>query len=477
MRISQYFRLDRTQPTLDFVDVDVFGDARVFVDPRALRLLPSAWGDECVSLVQHFFRDVLQAIRGGDHARAQHLLGALREPNETHLGLSRARARGRALGRESARDVWEALQESDAVASGLLEDLEDAILMVEGISSDIISDITTNIIRQPLVQYTQSVADLYGIPLAPDVDSGPMWDPGRRAWFSEFTQLPTTRHGKLLLVPKVIVRRRMDYDANEYYRDYLLEYLRGVEMDANSALVELLKDGRIRVTKKELIKKYGQGKSAIVRETRKHPEVLRRYRSDKRDIYQPPLDHLDLARTEGSPEPDWGALNDALQAIPAGLDAASQYERSIEALLSALFYPSLSFPQVQRKIHDGRKRIDISYTNAATSGFFAWVAAHYSAPHIFVECKNYEGDPGNPELDQLSGRFSPSRGRVGVLTCRRFRNKGLFLQRCRDTADDQRGFIIALDDSDLAALVEERKAGRADMQYELLRERFHGLVM
>ncbi len=38
MRISEYYELERTQPTLDFVDVDTLGDTRVFIDPRALAL-------------------------------------------------------------------------------------------------------------------------------------------------------------------------------------------------------------------------------------------------------------------------------------------------------------------------------------------------------------------------------------------------------------------------------------------------------
>lgn len=155
MRVSEYFKLERTQPSLDFVDVDIYGDVRIFVDPRALRLLPSEWGDECVSLIQNFFRSVLAAIHGGQSDRAQSLLRTLREPNKTHLGLSRKKARGRALGPESARDVWGSLSKSEAVESGLLEDLEDTILMVEGIDVDIVSDITTNIIREPLIRYTQ----------------------------------------------------------------------------------------------------------------------------------------------------------------------------------------------------------------------------------------------------------------------------------------------------------------------------------
>lgn len=398
VRVSQLYKLGRTQPTLDFVDVDVFGDARVFVDPRALRLLPSTWGDECVSLVQDFFSTVLRAIRAGRDAQAQALLRVLREPNETHLGLSKGRSRGRALGSESARDLWSALRKSDAVSSGLL------------------------------------------------------------------------------LVPKVIVRTKMDYDVEEYYRDYLLEHLKGVELRANSELVRLLRDGRSRVTKKDLSTKYGRGKATIVRETRNHPEVLQRYRHDKRQHYRPPLDHEGIARSEGTPLPEWDELLRTLRGVPSGPDSFGRYEGAIEALLSALFYPSLANPQMQRKIHDGRKRIDLVYTNTATAGFFDWVGRNYAAPHVFVECKNYEGEPANPELDQLSGRFSPSRGQFGILTCRKIRNKSLFLRRCRDTAADGRGFIVALDDDDLAVLVDELKEQPSRARYDLLMERFQGLI-
>src|SRR5262249_48422735 len=132
MRISEHFHLGRSQPTLDFVDVDIRGDTPVFISPRALMLLPSEWGDACVHLVQNFFQTVLGFIRSGENARAEALLRVLREPNETHLGLSRGKSQGRALGSASARDVWKALSESEAAASGLLQDLEDTVLMVEG---------------------------------------------------------------------------------------------------------------------------------------------------------------------------------------------------------------------------------------------------------------------------------------------------------------------------------------------------------
>lgn len=477
MRVSQYYQLDRTQPSLDFVDVDVYGDLKVFISPRSLRLLTSQWGDECVSIIQYFFQTVLNAIRSGDDSLARKLLRNLKEPNETHLDLSRARARGRALGNESARDVWRALSRSEAVRTGLLEDLEDTILMVEGIDVDIVSDITTNIIRQPLIKYTQNMCSYYDIPLESEVDSGPLSDPGRSERYSELVSLPVTEYGKLLLVPKVIVRRKMEYDSEEYYRHYLLEYLREAELAANTELVHLLKDGRPRVTKKDLIEKYGRGKTVIVQQTLRNPQVLERYRADKRDFIMPPLTHHQIAETEDTDPPDWDTLLEGVLDISTGRSHASGYEKAIEQLLTALFYPFLANPYVQHRIHEGRKRIDITYTNTATEGFFHWLGMHYPAPHVFVECKNYGTEVGNPELDQLAGRFSPSRGQFGLLVCRRFEDKKLFSKRCRDTAMDRRGYIVPLDDDDLITLVEDRGQYIRSAEFRLLMERFDNLIM
>lgn len=474
MRVSEHYKLDRGQSELDFVDVDVYGDTPLYVDPRALRLLTTEWGQGCVSLIQHFFRSVLEAIREGRDDDAKRLLSGLREPNESHLGLSRGRARGSALGPELAVDVWEALSETDAATSGLLQDLEETALLVPGIDKDRVSDISTNIIREQLIEYTQAAADYYEIPLVNGVDSGPLWNQAAQRWDSRFERLPVTDEGKLLLVPKAIVRKKLDYNGSEYFNHYLLTYLQDVELRAGSELVRLLRSGQRRPpTKKSLKAKYGTSKPSIARLTREHPEALENYRDAKRNHFKPPLEHEDFF-TEGLGElPDLGQLLADVRAIGAGKATADKYHKAVEKLLTALLYPALTLPQIEYPIHDGRKRIDISYSNIAERGFFGWIGAHYPSALIFVECKNYTDDPKNPELDQLTGRFSPRRGRVGLLICRTIGDRQTMGARCRDAADDDRGYVIALDDDDLALLVDQLTNTR---QLMLLRERFEALI-
>jgi len=476
MRISDLYSLNRTQATLDFVDVDVERDTPLFVSPTALELVPSEWGDECVHLVQNYFRYVLELIQTGENKRAEELLHQLHEPNETHLGFSKNQSRGRAVGNEYAHDVWDALSQSRAAATGLLEDLEDTVLMIDGISIDIVSDIATNIIRDPLIQYTQQMCRWHNISMEQSVNSGPLWDPVNHKWTSRLIELPVTSSGRLLLVPKAIVRQHLDYDAGEYYRHYILEYLQRVELNNNSELVQLLKNGEKRVTKKSLEEKYGSGKKTIVTQTRAHPEILREYKNAKKTSQQAALTHEDIALVENQQDPDWDELLMRVINLSPGNETAHLYETEVEALLTALFYPQLAYPTPQHEIHDGRKRIDITYTNVAKAGFFSWLGMHYTAPRIFIECKNYTRELGNPELDQIAGRFSPSRGKVGIIVCRNFEDKNNFLLRCRDTARDDRGFIIPVDDEDLKALIEAKKVDPFFDRLQLFEDRFNYLI-
>lgn len=475
-RISSFYNLSKTQPVLDFVDVDMSTDTEVFLSPKALETLGSVWGDSCLHNVQHFFTKVLKLVKDGNNNAALELLEVLREPNETHLGLSSGRSRGRALGEGSAFLVWDALSNSAAAKTGLLQDLEDTILLVPGIGVDIVSDITTNLIRPQLIEYTQRMCLKEGIPLIEQIDSGPLWNPRTSKWESKLVALPRNKFGKLLLVPKAIVRRHPHYDLQEYFRHHLLTHIQQKELIAGSSLVTILKSGARKVHKSDIIEKIGKTKPDIIRETISDPTPFQKYKAKKENVPFLPLDHEDLADVEGSENPDWDALLDEVLSVKSGSAEADLYEQKIEALLSALFYSDLTNPSEQHRLHDGRQRVDIKYTNMAVGGFFSWIARHYPSQNLFVECKNYSSDIANNELAQILLRFSPSRGQIGLIISRKFDNKKLFQQRCKDTANDARGYVISLDDDDLKELVEARKSNKNWRNWDLLKARFDYLI-
>ncbi|NCU65102.1 hypothetical protein GWK50_04435 [Acidovorax sp. 210-6] len=475
-RVSTYYKLGRDQTTLDFVDVPIGNDIPVFLDPSRLRSMDSTWASECTSLLQHFFENLLEHVRNNSQAAGLAMLEGLSERNEFHLGLSKGRSQGSGLGSVFALRFWMALTKSKAGSTGLLKDLEDACLFIEGVGPDRISDATCNIIRGPLIRYTQEMCHYYGIPMDKQVPSGPVWNPISGRWEDSLVELPTTKYGTLLLVPKIAVRHRFVYDSTKYYTHYLLPLMQEHEKSINSGLVHVLLDGRKRVTKKDLKEKYGVDKLVIADKTLQHPTGLDKYREDARRT-STPLSHVQLAEIENISNPRFDKLLSDLIKIPTGKTSATDYENAVEALLSALFFPSLSFPQKQTKIHEGRKRIDITYVNNSRDGFFRWLSSNYPAAHIFVECKNYGKEVENPEIDQLSGRFGPSRGQVGLLVCRSLENENLLSRRCIDTAHDHRGFIVHLTDEDLTTLVKDYSASNGGSDYPLLRRKFNALVL
>lgn len=403
------------------------------------------------------------------------MLGVLTEKNEFHLGFSKGVSDGRAFGPKYAARVWETLQRSKARGSGLLRDLEDTILFIEGIGPDRVSDAVCNVIRGPLIKYTQAMCRYYDIPLTLDVPSGPVWNVITERWEEELIPLPTTPYGPILLVPKIAVRHRLLYDSSNYYSHYLLPEMALHEIQMRTGLVYLLKKtGQPRVTKKALKEKYGVSKLTIVDQSIAHPGALDAYRQSlpRRSAA---ISHEQLASIERIAPPNFGHLLQRVAETPVGRDAAGAYEDAIEQLLSPLFFPSLSSPTKQHRIHEGRKRIDLTYLNTAREGFFSWLHQHYPSAHIFIECKNYGREIGNPELDQLTGRFSPSRGQVGLLICRSVEDPERIARSCRDTANDHRGFVMVLTDDDLRELV--RGLGASGQGFGLLRTKFQALVM
>ena len=171
MKISEKFNLGLTQAYLDFVDIDTETDLEVFIDPTALRDLESQWGRACASLVQQYFSTVLDYIKNKEHDNAKALLSNLKERNEFHIGYSSGRSRGSGFGNKSADLIWDALCNSKAATTGLLKDIEDSCLLIEGIGRDMISDAVCNIIRPKLIEYTQDMCRYYGIPLCPNMRS------------------------------------------------------------------------------------------------------------------------------------------------------------------------------------------------------------------------------------------------------------------------------------------------------------------
>lgn len=443
--------LDKTQSELDFVDVPIDTDIDLFIDPFALSQRSDPLSVAAHETLCDFFQSIVDAIRAGNTRAVTELVGFLQEPNETHLGLSRKHPRGAGIGSRQAKLLVEALSESTAVKTGFIKSLEECELMVEGIGHDKVSDLTTNVIRAQLGEYTRGQCELWSIPTQ-SVALPPAYSIDEQKWVSRYYDIPVVGGKPILLVPKVIVRRDPAMEHQGYYNRFVLDYLQAEHLDAGTSLVRTLRNGDRKVYKKDLKEEYPCTKKYLFDFSRQHPEVLSTYRK-----------HLAAIEKRGDASPvDLGdevviakALSKALKSIPPGNDDATKYHHLMIGILEFIFFPMLLNPIKEREIHEGRKRIDIVMENGARSGILHRLHSKRSIPcgHIVIECKNYGREIANPELDQIAGRFSRDRGKVGLLCCRGLRDCARFVRRCRDTFKDDRGLVVPIDDEFIQELL------------------------
>ena len=436
MKLSKKFGLQATQYELDFVDIDPSGDVPLFIDPYFLSIRNDPWSMDASRTIRNFFQHLITLLRNKNITKAREAFLHLNEPNETCLGFSHGHPRGNGVGPMDAIKIFDSLLQSRAVQTGVVEDIEDCRVFIPGIDKDKISDMATNIIRRHLIQYTQAQAQLWGIPLQANVPSGFVWNRKQREWVNDYTDMLIVDGKKILLVPKAVVSFAKKYTAQQYHQHFVLNFLQNEHLRLNSVLVQrrLKKDGSEKVwVTKASVRDYEAplDKEFLAKFTEDHPEVFQNFREETAHQITS-ITNKELSAPELPEVIDY--LINRLKAIPPGNATASDYHRTVAGILELIFYPNLSSPQVEREIDEGRKRIDITFDNGATSGFFHRLHTTYRTPSqfIMVECKNYARDVANPELDQLAGRFTPNRGKFGMILCRTIDNMDLFLARCAD---------------------------------------------
>lgn len=450
MKISEKFNLNKSQFELDFVDIDIDTDLPLFIDSNLIRKYDSELSAKFVNTMDSFFSYLLNALANGLDDKAKYLCSHLGEINETHLGLSKEKSQGKGVGPVSTIKIFEGLKNSQALEDGVLKNIEDLRILVYGFDKDMLSDMLTNILKKHLLDYTIRQCELLNIPLTQDVPSGFFWDDKTYSWKTEYTRRLVIDNKPVLLIPKKIVSFSTEGSSSKYRQHFVLNFLQEENIRNETSLVQRRKKTKeLFVTKSDIIKtEPNMNKDYLSNFTMKHPEVLEEFKK-KALTNSKPLEGNIMENI--NPSDICEILSNKLINIPCGTKHASAFHDLMIGIFEFLLYPKLVNPTKELGINDRRKRIDISFTNISEHGFFTYVPTKVNipCPLVFIECKNYKDDVKNEELDQLIGRFSTKRGRLGILSCRKIEDEKLFINRCIDTFKDDNGLIIPITDKDI----------------------------
>ena len=472
MKISQVFKLNKTQHELDFVDIDTAKDKAVFLDPFFISTRKHPWCIAANATIRKFYQLAIDYIKLGQLDKACSIFIHLNEPNETCLGLSKGRPSGRGVAGIQSQQILESIIKSKAAKTGLVDDLEDTAIFIENVDKDKVSDITTNIIKKHLLEYTIEQCNLWGITLTESVPTGFYWDSIAQKWDQKHEKRLVINHKPLLLIPKMAVSFYKNYVSRKYYQHFVLNYLQDENLLNNTSLVQSrkLKSGVIKkfVTKKDIEEKQAPYTKEYLRNfTEAHPDIFVNFRSETSDASIPiSNDSLETINIQNLVD----HLISQLESIPTGKEQAGRYHVLMIGILELIFYPNLTNPRKEKPINDGRKRIDITFDNSSTSGFFFRTHNTHQIPssYIFGECKNYFDDPVNPEIDQLSGRFNVNSSMVGLLICRTIDDKSTFIKRCQDLWKQKKELVLPLTDKDVKKILLAIKDGTQHSEENLL---------
>ncbi len=295
--LYQSFKLDHCNSECDFLNINLDEDTRLFVDAYAM----SRSSNQYMQLGHHTLRTFMSETLIGlkNYIQDPTVINNLwiskcfAEPKGTGIGLAKNGHQGRGSHDVKCQQIITALRHSKAVETGDLEDLEELLLVIEGIGSDTISDITINIAKKHFIEYTQDKCEKLSIPVSQTKDKIRYFCCVDKKWKSEKFDLPHLEVGldktlsHLIFIPDEILERNMAYGCNYFYTNVATPVYVNQNLAAGSAFIYSLKNGEKRVNKREMRKddKYKGGKKRMDNFISENPKSLKEYRktvADKR---------------------------------------------------------------------------------------------------------------------------------------------------------------------------------------------------
>lgn len=283
MKISEILGIGKTQFELDFVDIDVDGDLPLFIDPIYISKANTPMINKMYSTLSNFFDYLMELINMGNITEARNIFLNLNEVNDIHLGLSKNKARGNGIGEIYQKDIFDNILFTAQKHEGLLNQIQDIKIFVQGIDRDRISDMIANIIKKELIDYTKQQCDINNIPLTSGVQTGFFWDPIKKSWENKLDDMLVIDGKRIILVPRLIVSYAKEYTASKFVQHFALNYLQEQNIINNTSLVQRYtnKKGKTRiwVTKKSIRKKEKEDgkkidKDWIANFAQKNPKIL-----------------------------------------------------------------------------------------------------------------------------------------------------------------------------------------------------------
>lgn len=444
-KVPQHLITGVSQAQVDFVIPLVRSDLPLGIDPFLLFKSRNPTLARLHDDILAAFNAGVVALRNGDEDSARHIL-RYPEVSEIGLGYTRTGKKGSGVGEFLTELLVETLKETPAILEQGVRHVEEMQLVSVGIGADRVSDISANVMKRYLIEYTQAQCRLWSIPLSKDLPLHHIWEASSFSWEDGYFDLPANPSdgSTVLFVPRRIVRTLPWINYDDFVRTEFNAYLR-----AKRVRTRLAEKRRRAVSNGEPPKKE------VVQASREDYGRVRKYVAAKEATAaqaRPSLEYLDRSASTVCQETQ--RLSARLAALPSGQEQAADYQRLVLEILNTCFAPELIHGELEVRTVDGTERRDIILLNDSDHTFWDYVRGEHSGLLLAFDTKNtkqLDADDFNQVATYLGDRL----GRLGFIITREAPSEANMRKAFSIYNDSTpRKIIVVLSDNDMTSLLD-----------------------
>ena len=435
-----------SQYKVDFVIPRLGVDVPVGIDPFLMFKSRNPEYRRLHDLLMGAFNAGIRAVRRGTLDEASRIFD-FPEVSAIGLGYTQRSKKGSGLGTYLSGLIIETLVGSPSLQERGVRHVEEMQLVSAGIGPDRVSDISANVLKRFLIEYTQRQCAIWNVPLEQGVPVSHIYNHSSGLWEDSFEDLPVnpTDGSPILLVPRRLVRVLPWINYDDFLRTEFNAYLASRRRAAPRS-----EEGVTTVDSQE-----PKTKGEVVIVTRSDIALVERYvrsREQQSANARPAFEYID---EDACREAE--SLKERLVALPSGRERAADYQCLILEILNYLFNPELIDGQLEVRTVDGTERRDIIFTNDSDESFWDYVRTAHDAIVVMFEAKNTD-ELDLAAINQTATYLGDRVGRLGVIVTRRTPTESIRRKifSVWNDSSPNRKVILTLTDEHIRQLLDQR---------------------
>ena len=272
---------DRLRDIKEIQQLDFEHDNLLFIDPYRINEKDGELAKRAKTKIIKFFDVFFKCIEESDRMKVAYIGMHLHEINATKLGYTKAETipNGKGFSQKNLLQIYDSAKEVEE----LIEDMPDVFILAENVGPDKVSDITTNIIYEELLQFSLYIIKKYKLDIKLKRKYKYIFDVFHEKWIKKEFDIPVIDNEEILFLPKNIVESYEIFSYETVYRKLVYPFYK-----TNTAihhLIKFLKNNEERPDCKKIKEKYPLRRETVREFKKAFPQEYKNYKYKMQKYY------------------------------------------------------------------------------------------------------------------------------------------------------------------------------------------------